>query len=110
MSTDNTSVRNAPDAQQYEIFVGDERAGLAAYVDAGTQRIFYHTEVDDRFGGRGLAGVLVSQALTETRSAGKRIVPVCPYVAKYVKEHHDFDDVLDPVTDEALETVRAHQG
>ena len=61
-------------------------------------------------GGKGLAGVLVSAALTDAREAGKRIVAVCPYVAKYVKTHHDFDDILDPVTPAALAAVEARQG
>ena len=32
-----------------------------------------------------------------------------PYVAKYVKTHHDFDDILDPVTPDALAAVEAQQ-
>lgn len=106
---DGTSVRNVPEAHHYEIAVDGEHAGLEAYVDAGDQRIFYHTEIDDKFGGRGLAGVLVSAALTDARAAGKRIVAVCPYVAKYVKQHHDFDDILDDVTPAALDAVKARQ-
>ncbi|ORA27781.1 GNAT family N-acetyltransferase [Mycobacterium aquaticum] len=100
-------VRNIPAAHHYEITVDGEHAGLEAYVDSGDQRIFYHTEIDDKFGGQGLAGELVSAALTDARAAGKRIVPVCPYVAKYVKQHHDFDDILDPVTPEAIAAVEA---
>ena len=63
--------------------------------------------VEERFAGRGLAGQLVSAALADTRAVGKRIVPVCPYVAKYVKSHHDFDDIVDRVTPQALAAVRA---
>ncbi|WP_036461033.1 GNAT family N-acetyltransferase [Mycobacterium sp. 141] len=100
-------VRNILERHQYEITVDGEHAGLEAYVDAGDQRVFYHTEIDDRFSGRGLAGELVSAALTDARAAGKRIVAVCPYVVKYVKQHHDFDDILDPVTPEAMAAVEA---
>jgi hypothetical protein len=100
-------VANVPQRQQYEITVGGEQAGFSAYVDRGDQRIFYHTVVEDRFAGRGLAGKLVSAALTDTRAAGKRAVPACPYIAKYVKSHHDFDDILDPVTPAALDAVQA---
>ncbi|MGV9801006.1 GNAT family N-acetyltransferase [Mycobacterium sp. NPDC003449] len=108
-NTDGTDVRQVAEAQHYEITVSGEHAGLAAYVDREDQRIFYHTEIDDAFGGRGLAAVLVSAALTDARAAGKRIVAVCPYVAKYVSRHHDFDDALDEVTPEALAAVEAAQ-
>ncbi|OBG80665.1 GNAT family acetyltransferase [Mycobacterium sp. E802] len=100
-------VRNIPEAHHYEITVDGEHAGLAAYVDSGDQRIFHHTEVDDKFGGQGLGGELVSGALTDTRNAGKRVVAVCPFVVKYVQKHHDFDDVLDPATPEVQAAVEA---
>ena len=62
-----------------------------------------------RLGGRGLAGMLVQSALTSTRSTGRRIVPVCPYVRKFVGKHHEFDDILSPVTREALAAVEARR-
>jgi predicted GNAT family acetyltransferase len=102
--------RSAPDPvvervdakQRYEILLGSERVGLTAYRDRGEQRVFYHTKVEDAFAGRGLASVLVQQALTDVRRAGKRIVPVCPYVAKFLKKHDEFSDITDPVTPEIL--------
>ncbi|MDV3128612.1 N-acetyltransferase [Mycobacterium sp. 21AC1] len=107
MSADNTAVRNVPEAGRYEITLDGDRVGFADYVDAGQQRIFHHTEIDEKFGGRGLAGDLVSAALTDTRAAGKRIVAVCPYVAKYVSKHSEFGDLVDPATPEALAAVEA---
>ncbi|MBP2454890.1 GNAT family N-acetyltransferase [Mycolicibacterium lutetiense] len=103
-------VRNIPEARHYEITVDGEHAGLAAYIDSGDQRIFHHTEIDEKFGGRGLAGELVSAALADARAAGKRIVAVCPFVVKYVKTHHDFDDILDPATPQVLAVVEANAG
>ena len=55
---------------RYEISVDGEPAGFTQYVDDGAQRIFFHTEIDERFGGRGLASALVAGALTDTRDAG----------------------------------------
>ncbi|MEZ0362265.1 GNAT family N-acetyltransferase [Mycobacterium sp. pUA109] len=97
-------------ANQYEINVDGVRAGLAAYVDSGGQRIFYHTEIGDEFGGRGLGNTLVAAALDDTRAAGKRIVALCPFVAAYVDKHEDYDDILDPITPQAHAAVRAKRG
>lgn len=93
--------------KRYEISADGVRAGLTAYVDTDTQRIFYHTEIDDKFAGRGLASKLIAAALDDTRAAGKRIVAICPFVAAYVDKHHDFDDILDPITPQAHALVRA---
>lgn len=106
---DGTDVRHDVASHQYEITVDGEHAGLEVYVDHGDQRVFVHTEIDDKFGGRGLAGLLVTAALTDAKDSGKRIVAVCPYVAKYVQSHHDFDDVLDPVTPELLAAIEPRQ-
>jgi predicted GNAT family acetyltransferase len=73
-----------------------------AYRDRGDQRVFYHTKVDDAFAGQGLAARLVEQALTDARASGKRIVPVCSYVAEFLQKHDDFADITDPVSPEGL--------
>ncbi|MDJ0358957.1 GNAT family N-acetyltransferase [Rhodococcus sp. H29-C3] len=101
------TIVDAPDHHRYEIHVDGQRAGFAAYIDADNQRIFHHTEIDDQHSGQGLAAKLISAALSRTQADGKRIVPVCSYVAAYVEKHHDFDDTLDPVTSAALEIVGA---
>ncbi|WP_078327863.1 GNAT family N-acetyltransferase [Mycobacteroides salmoniphilum] len=107
------TVADAPDAHRFEITADGELAGFTEYLDkslAGTAvRIFYHTEIDEKFGGRGLAGTLVQSALTSTRVTGRRVIPVCPYVRKFVGKHHEFDDIVGPVTAQALEAVQAHQ-
>ncbi|MFF4959983.1 GNAT family N-acetyltransferase [Streptomyces sp. NPDC001222] len=95
-------VERADARHRYEILVDGKRAGLTAYRDHGAQRVFYHTEVDEAFAGQGLAGRLVEEALTDVRAQGKRIVPVCPYVAKFLKKHEEFSDITDPVTPEIL--------
>ena len=49
------------------------------------------------YGGRGLATILVEEALNEARGEGKRIVPVCSMVGTVLKKHPEFDDITDPV-------------
>ncbi|MFB7391107.1 GNAT family N-acetyltransferase [Streptomyces sp. NPDC056191] len=96
-------VRRVDPRHRYEILVGDQRAGLTAYRDRDDRRVFFHTEIDDAYAGQGLASILVEQALTDVRASGKRIVPVCPYVAKFLKKHEEFADITDPVTPEVLQ-------
>jgi uncharacterized protein len=100
-------VANSPQRQRYEINVDDEIAGFAQYLDNGDQRIFHHTEVGERFAGRGLASRLIHAALSDTRALDKRVVPVCQFVAQYLTRHHDFDDGVDPVTPAAMAALSA---
>jgi predicted GNAT family acetyltransferase len=101
--TSEPTVQRVDARHRYEVLVDGERAGLTAYRDRDGQRVFFHTEIDDAFAGQGLASLLVEQALTDVRASGRRIVPVCPYVAKFLKKHDEFADITDPVTPEVLE-------
>jgi predicted GNAT family acetyltransferase len=102
MTTDKTGAETTVSAehQKYTIAVEGKTVGLAEFADRGDQRVFYHTEVDPEFGGRGLATILVKEALDGARSDGKRIVPVCSMVGTVLKKHPEFDDITDPVTAE----------
>ncbi len=110
MGDDQVTVIRASDARRFEIHVDGETAGAAAYIDTGDQRIFHRTQIDEAFAHRGLAARLADEALAQTVQDGLHIVPVCPYVARYVRTHHEFDDSLDPVTLDALQMVRAEAG
>ncbi|MGW7294576.1 GNAT family N-acetyltransferase [Streptomyces xiamenensis] len=106
-----TKVVERADADgRYEILVDGRRAGLTAYRDLGTQRVFFHTEIDEAFAGQGLGRQLVQQALADVRASGMRIVPVCPYVAKFLKRHDEFADITDPVRPDVLRWLKAQLG
>ena len=107
MPTDKTGAEATVTAAEgkYTIAVDGETVGLADVADRGNQRVFYHTEVEERFGGRGLATILVREALEATRAEGKRVVPVCPMVADFIKKHPEFDDITDKATPEILRWV-----
>ena len=104
---ERTSVVRNDEKGRYDIFVNDELAGFTQFVDRGPQRIFPHTELDDRFAGRGLSSILVHDALEDTRSAGQRVVAVCPLVARWVSKHDEVADIVDPVTPEILDFLRS---
>lgn len=84
---------------RFLIAVEGRTVGLADFHDdlreeAG-KRIFPHTEVDREFQGRGLATILVAEALRVTRAEGLRIVPTCWMVAEYINKHPEYADITD---------------
>jgi uncharacterized protein len=83
------------ESDRYTIAVDGKTVGKAEFLERGDKRVFTHTEVDDDYEGRGLATILIAQALQETRDAGLRIVAQCPMVAAYVKKHQEFADAVD---------------
>jgi predicted GNAT family acetyltransferase len=100
MTADKTGAEAVVTSEEgrYTIAVDGQTVGLADFADRGTQRVFYHTEIDPAYGGRGLATILVEEALNAARDDGKRVVPVCSMVVTVLKKHPEFDDITDPVT------------
>lgn len=107
--TEPTAVHRDEARQRYRISADGEPAGFTAYLDRGGRRVFHHTEIDDRFRGRGLSGVLLAEALADTRAQGLRIVPVCPRVAGFLEGHPEFSDVTDRPTPDVLRWVENEQ-
>jgi predicted GNAT family acetyltransferase len=91
-----TVIRDAPDAQRFEIAVGDQLAGIAEYRRRGNLIAFTHTEIDPSFGGQGLGSSLIVHALDSARDQGLQVLPFCPFVRGFVDRHHDYLDLVPP--------------
>jgi predicted GNAT family acetyltransferase len=85
---DDITVVHRADERRYELLVGGEHAGELVYRDRGSNVLaFLHTEVDQTLQRRGLGSALVAGALDDARERGFRVVPLCPFVAAYVRRH-----------------------
>jgi uncharacterized protein len=88
-------IRDEPDENAYVVQVDGARAGKAEYRDRGESRVFRHTEVDDRFSGSGVGTRLVRHSLDDVRELGRKVVPLCPFFAAYIKRHPEYEDLVD---------------
>jgi uncharacterized protein len=102
MATDKTGAEATvtQEADRFTISVEGRPVGSLEFADRNGQRVFIHTEVVPEFGGRGLATILVGEALEVTKDGGLRIVALCDVVAGYIEKHPEFTDVVDPPTPE----------
>ena len=88
----STEVRDNETEHRYEILVDGELAGFAAYRVRPDARAFTHTEVFVE--GKGLGSKLAEGALADVRAKGGKIVPLCPFIAAYVKRHPEYEDLV----------------
>lgn len=56
--------------------------------------VMTNTEVPDPMQGEGVGSELVRQALDDVRKRGEKLVAECPFVASWVDEHPDYQDLL----------------
>lgn len=73
---------------RYEVWLGDLLAGFTDFhADARGRLVFDHTLVDHAFGGRGLGTTVVAGAMVDVARRGETVVPVCPFVVRYLETH-----------------------
>lgn len=93
----STAVRDNPAESRYELFVDGQLAGFAQYRADGKRITLYHTEVEPGYEGKGLGDELARVALGEVRRRGLVLVPLCPFIAAYIRRHpDDFLDLVAP--------------
>jgi predicted GNAT family acetyltransferase len=89
------TVVDAPDQARYEARTADGTvAGFAAYQLAPHVVVMTHTEVDHAYEGQGVATTLIRGALDDIASRGLHVVPLCPFVAAFLKRHPDYGDLV----------------
>ncbi|MEU6676503.1 GNAT family N-acetyltransferase [Streptomyces sp. NPDC046853] len=87
-------VADNPDRSRFEVFDGDELAGFTEYHRYQDEIAFIHTEIDPRFEGRGLGGVLARAALGTAREQGLGVLPFCPFIRGWITKHSDYADLV----------------
>ena len=94
--TDQPTVRDNPDRNQFEIDLGDSEFAYAKYNLLPGAIRFYHTVVPESHGGQGLGTALIKASLAAARERGLRVIPICPFFRAYLKKHPEEQDIVDP--------------
>lgn len=93
----STVVRDSPEESRYELLVDGRLAGFAQYHLNGQRITMYHTEVEPEYEGRGLGDELARAALDDVRRRGFVLIPICPFIAAYIRRHPDeYLDLVEP--------------
>ncbi|WP_432181130.1 GNAT family N-acetyltransferase [Streptomyces sp. NBC_00063] len=89
-------VTDRPEKSRYEILADDgtETAGFAEYHLSEGEIAFIHTEIDSRFAGRGLGGLLAREALGDARARGLCVLPYCPFIRGWIRNHPEYADLV----------------
>jgi predicted GNAT family acetyltransferase len=82
-----------PTQSRFEAVVEGQLA-VAEYVRHGDTIIFTHTEVPKELDGRGIGGALAHAALEQARAQGLTVVARCPFMAKYIERHQEYQPLL----------------
>jgi predicted GNAT family acetyltransferase/uncharacterized Fe-S cluster protein YjdI len=81
------------DKKQYELKI-DSRIAKIEYIKASGKIFLTHTEVPKELERRGLASRMVLFALEDIKENGLTLVPLCPFVAGYIKKHPEWRELV----------------
>ncbi len=87
------TVRDDPARQRYELLIGDELAFID-YRRQGRIVTMTHAEVPPALRGGGVGSALVQGALALVRERGEKVVPLCPFIERYMRRHPETRDLL----------------
>jgi predicted GNAT family acetyltransferase len=96
-----TSILRNHELSRFEIYLEDELAGFAEFRMRGNTIVFPHTEIDPKFGGKGLGSALIQYALDDAAMKKLLVAPYCPFVSKYIAKNPDKYLFLVPEADRA---------
>lgn len=91
----NITVVDVPDKGRFEARDDDgAMIGMVTYQLTGDVIVYTHTEVGPEYEGQGIAGQLAKHVMDDARERGRSVVPVCPYITKWLEKHSEYDDIV----------------
>jgi predicted GNAT family acetyltransferase len=80
--------------KQYE-FHAEGLVARIEYIKAKSATIYLtHTEVPKQLVGKGVGKALVQQVLEDIKQKELTLVPLCPFVAMYIKRHPEWRSLV----------------
>jgi predicted GNAT family acetyltransferase len=86
---ENLKVTDNKEKERFEINL-DGKTALIDYSEQNGVVAMTHTEVPPEFEGKGIGSQLVKGALEIVKNDGKRVRPLCTFVAAYIKRHPEY--------------------
>ena len=91
---DEAEVVDVPEKNRYELRLDGRLIGLVAYRRRNGRLVLTHTEVDEACSGRGFGSRLAAAALDDARRQGLEVVPLCPFVARFIEQHREYEPLV----------------
>ena len=85
-------VRDNPARARYELELEGGTA-FVTYSRAPGVITLLHAEVPPALEGRGHGSALVWGVFDQVRAAGDKLIPLCPFIATYLRRHPEFEDL-----------------
>jgi len=86
-------VENNEAEQRFEVNIGGQ-ISFVTYQRSPGRIVYVHTEVPQNLAGNRLGSRLANAALEYARLQNLSVVPVCPFVAAYIRKHTEYLELV----------------
>lgn len=93
MATENKLINNKGRGQ-YEFHIDGYVPKIEYIINKEGNIYLTHTEVPPALSGQGIATDMVEQALADIKEEGLYVVPLCPFVASYIKKNPEWKEIV----------------
>lgn len=84
---------NNREEKRYEYHVNGGLARIE-YIQANNEIYLTHTEVDSDLEGKGIGKKIIELALTDIQDQNLKLIPLCPFVASYIRSNPVWKTLL----------------
>ena len=81
------SISDNTGEKRYEMHLTGDQMAYIEYIKAQNKVYLTHTEVPKTLGGQGIGSKIVELVLKEIDQQKLELVPLCPFVIHFLKEH-----------------------
>ena len=96
MTEDDFEFTDNEAAHRFELRVKGELAAFSEYNVLKNGLLFTHTEVLPGFEGRGIGSAIATYALEHARRESLAVIPVCHFIAGFLRKHPEYQDLVTP--------------
>lgn len=94
MTDETLEIRDNTAENRYETIVEGHLAKAEYHLQTEDAITFTHTEVPSALNGRGIGSKLAAFALDDARQRHLHVIPLCPFIATYIKRHREYLDLV----------------
>ena len=81
------------DGKRYEFHI-DGQVPRIEYIRVKDKIYLTHTEIPKGLEGKGIGTAIVRQALDDIREKDLTLIPLCPFVALFIKRHPEYKGLV----------------
>ncbi len=89
INSEKLEIIHNPAESRFETWI-DGKLSKLDYLENGDTIVMTHVGVFPEHRGQGVAGKLTEAALEYAREKSLRVIPVCPYVAAYIRRNPQY--------------------